>query len=241
MGIERGGCMEIARMSGVVVGRLTVLCAAASMLAMTVYRAPAFRVTLRPDVALLVIAVGAIASLVVASVALLADTRTVRRVAWELIALGAALVATEVVLEAALPARAVTGNVQRLLATEIAAREQGIAFDSRLRSEIVRALRAEGADALPGVVGGWASDPSFGARLPPDAQLEFVGLVGERPGEDQIGALLLTDEAGNAQLDNGAQTRRTVAEYIDRYYNDTRRHSYLDFVSPLEYEMISAH
>lgn len=36
-----------------------------------------------------------------------------------------------------------------------------------------------------------------------------------------------------------AQTRRTVAEYIDRYYNDARRHSYLDFVSPLEFEMIT--
>jgi putative transposase len=36
-----------------------------------------------------------------------------------------------------------------------------------------------------------------------------------------------------------AETRRTVAEYIDRYYNDARRHSYLDFVSPLEFEMIT--
>jgi transposase InsO family protein len=36
-----------------------------------------------------------------------------------------------------------------------------------------------------------------------------------------------------------AETRRTVADYIDRYYNDNRRHSYLGFVSPLEYEMIT--
>jgi putative transposase len=37
-----------------------------------------------------------------------------------------------------------------------------------------------------------------------------------------------------------AQTRRLVADYIDRYYNSIRRHSTVGFVSPLERELIAA-
>ncbi len=31
-----------------------------------------------------------------------------------------------------------------------------------------------------------------------------------------------------------------VADYIETYYNDKRRHSYLDYVSPVEYELLAA-
>ncbi len=31
-----------------------------------------------------------------------------------------------------------------------------------------------------------------------------------------------------------------VADYIENYYNDKRRHSYLDYVSPVEYELLAA-
>jgi transposase InsO family protein len=44
---------------------------------------------------------------------------------------------------------------------------------------------------------------------------------------------LLADEP----LKTRAETRTEIAEYIESYYNDRRRHSYLDFVSPLEFEL----
>ena len=31
----------------------------------------------------------------------------------------------------------------------------------------------------------------------------------------------------------------SIAEYIDGFYNPTRRHSYLDYVSPIEFELKS--
>lgn len=34
-----------------------------------------------------------------------------------------------------------------------------------------------------------------------------------------------------------AETRQEIAGYIESYYNDVRRHSYLDYVSPLEFEL----
>ena len=52
-------------------------------------------------------------------------------------------------------------------------------------------------------------------------------------------ATLEKELLSHSSLQSRAETRRAVAEYIDRYYNDRRRHSYLDFVSPLEHEMLS--
>jgi len=34
-----------------------------------------------------------------------------------------------------------------------------------------------------------------------------------------------------------AETRQEIAEYIEKYYNDVRMHSYLNYVSPLEFEL----
>jgi putative transposase len=44
---------------------------------------------------------------------------------------------------------------------------------------------------------------------------------------------LLADES----LKTRAETRTEIADYIESYYNNTRRHSYLDYVSPLEFEL----
>lgn len=35
---------------------------------------------------------------------------------------------------------------------------------------------------------------------------------------------------------SSAKTRKDVADYIDNYYNLTRLHSHLDYVSPIEFE-----
>lgn len=38
-------------------------------------------------------------------------------------------------------------------------------------------------------------------------------------------------------LKSRKETRIEVADYIERYYNDVRRHSYINYVSPLEFEL----
>jgi transposase InsO family protein len=34
-----------------------------------------------------------------------------------------------------------------------------------------------------------------------------------------------------------ARARTVITDYIENYYNNTRRHSYLDYLSPLKYEL----
>ncbi len=41
-------------------------------------------------------------------------------------------------------------------------------------------------------------------------------------------------------LKSRKETRIEVADYIERYYNDVRRHSYIDYVSPLEFELAAS-
>ena len=37
-----------------------------------------------------------------------------------------------------------------------------------------------------------------------------------------------------------ARARTVITDYIENYYNNTRRHSYLDYLSPLEFELRAA-
>lgn len=53
-------------------------------------------------------------------------------------------------------------------------------------------------------------------------------------------ATLEKELLSTAPLSPRAQTRRLVADYIDRYYNSIRRHSTMGFVSPLERELVAA-
>ncbi len=38
-------------------------------------------------------------------------------------------------------------------------------------------------------------------------------------------------------LKTQAETRLEIANYIESYYNDVRRHSYVNYVSPVEFEL----
>ncbi|RMG23822.1 MAG: hypothetical protein D6724_07495 [Armatimonadetes bacterium] len=40
-----------------------------------------------------------------------------------------------------------------------------------------------------------------------------------------------------APLASRAQTRAAIADHIENYYDVRRRHSYLDYAAPLEYEL----
>jgi transposase InsO family protein len=42
---------------------------------------------------------------------------------------------------------------------------------------------------------------------------------------------------GEGKLRSRTDTRLKIANYIECYYNDVRRHSYINYVSPLEFEL----
>jgi putative transposase len=50
-------------------------------------------------------------------------------------------------------------------------------------------------------------------------------------------ATLEKEQLSTVPLKSRRETRMEVADYIERYYNDVRRHSYLDYASPLEFEL----
>ena len=41
-------------------------------------------------------------------------------------------------------------------------------------------------------------------------------------------------------LKSRKETRTQIADYIERYYNNTRLHSHLDYISPLEFELMAS-
>jgi len=52
-------------------------------------------------------------------------------------------------------------------------------------------------------------------------------------------ASLKTEWADRHDYETHAQAVTSIAEYIDEFYNPARRHSHLDYVSPIEFEMRS--
>ncbi|MBM4362914.1 MAG: transposase, partial [Deltaproteobacteria bacterium] len=52
-------------------------------------------------------------------------------------------------------------------------------------------------------------------------------------------ASLKTEWADRHDYETHAQADTSIAEYIDGFYNPARRHSHLDYVSPIEFEMRS--
>jgi transposase InsO family protein len=54
---------------------------------------------------------------------------------------------------------------------------------------------------------------------------------------ESVFATLEKELLGCAPLKSRAQTRADLADYIEKYYDVRRRHSYLDYATPLEYEL----
>ena len=85
----------------------------------------------------------------------------VRRIAWELLAFGACLLAVETLIAIYRPhVPTAEAGRQRL------ARKIGIPFDSRSISRVVADLRAQGVDAFPGIARGWPRIPQVRRELP---------------------------------------------------------------------------
>lgn len=86
-----------------------------------------------------------------------------------------------------------------------------------------------------------------GFRPPP--RLVHKGMVPSMSGKadcwdnavaESLFATLEKELLATEPLKTRAETRTEIAEYIESYYNTRRRHSYLDYVSPLEFELTAA-
>jgi hypothetical protein len=105
----------------------------------------------------------------IAWVAVRGGERAAKRLAWELVALGSALIAAELLIQATTAgADSDDPLVQRRAAREHAARRQGVDFDARPSWEVVRTLRATGTDALLGIPRSMVGSELVRDRLPRD-------------------------------------------------------------------------
>ena len=57
---------------------------------------------------------------------------------------------------------------------------------------------------------------------------------------ESVFATLEKELLSTAHLKTRAETRGAIAQYIDDYYNTRRRHSFIDYATPLEYELMAA-
>jgi hypothetical protein len=148
------------------VRRLFVVLAGLGPLVVAVNRAPAWLETWTP---LAVFgAIGAAVALLALALAISvrASAVTVGRVALEAAMFACALFATEAILLAAAPESWPDDPlVQRMVAREQAAREQGIEYDARLRADVVRELQSRGIDAVPGIAQSTGSNPTVAAEI----------------------------------------------------------------------------
>ena len=53
----------------------------------------------------------------------------------------------------------------------------------------------------------------------------------------QVADGALAHRAGEVLVGGGDEARRAVFEYIEMFYNRQRRHSYLGYLSPIEFEL----
>ena len=81
------------------------------------------------------------------------------------------------------------------------------------------------------------------------AALRQVGMVPSMSGKadcwdnavaESFFATLEKELLAAGPLTSRESTRLSIADYIEHYYNNKRRHSYLDYISPLEYELVAA-
>lgn len=147
-------------------GRLFVIGSGACVLAAAIYRAPVWLDTWH--VAAVAAAIGTAAAVLVLAIgiAIRGSARAVERLALEILFLGCSLVAVEVILIARSPETwSDDPRVQQLIVNERRALAQGIDYDGRRRTDVVRDLQAEGLDAVPGFIQGIEADPKIQAAI----------------------------------------------------------------------------
>jgi hypothetical protein len=148
------------------IGRLIVLTAGVGALAAALYRAPAWLDSWHVAAVAAVIGVAATVSVLAVGVAIRGSAKAIERVALEIFFLGCGLLAAEAILLARSPETWTTDpQVQTLIARERTAFKRGIEYDGRMRSDVVRDLRAAGFDAVPGFAPSIGQSPVVAAAI----------------------------------------------------------------------------
>ncbi len=146
--------------------RVFVVAVALGALAVAVYRAPDWLATWNTAVVAAAIAAAATLPVLGIWVAIQGSARAVKRVVLEILFLGCALLVAEAVLFARAPENwSDNPLVQRINARERAVRAQGGQFDSRLRADVVRDLKARGLYAVPGMAQGMTFDRTLASAI----------------------------------------------------------------------------
>ena len=139
--------------------RLFIAAAGVATLSVAIYRMPAWLEAWHTGAVVAAVAAAVVALALAIGVAVRGRTHAVKRVAKELLLFGCALLAAEALLVLRAPERwSDDPLVQRMVADERAAREQGIEYDARLPSEVVSDLQSTGLDAVPGFAGSMIAD-----------------------------------------------------------------------------------
>lgn len=133
------------------VRRVLIAAAGVATLVIALYRAPIWLQAWNAGA--VVVAIGAAATVLVLAIAVAVrgSPHAVARVALEASFFACALIAAEAILLLRAPEKWSDDPLaQQLLVHERAARREGLAYDGRLPTEVVRDLRAKGLDAVPG-------------------------------------------------------------------------------------------
>jgi hypothetical protein len=147
-------------------GRLLVLGAGVGALAAALYRAPEWLDNWHVATVAAVIGVAATISVLAVGIAIRGSAKAIERVALEIFFLGCGLVAAEAILLARSPEAWTTDpQVQTLIAREHTALERGIEYDGRMRTDVVRDLKAAGVDAVPGFAPTIGQSPIVAAAI----------------------------------------------------------------------------
>jgi hypothetical protein len=132
-------------------GRLIVASAGVSLVAVAIYLAPSWVETKSVGVVVATLVSTGLLAVGACAFALRARAPVVERAAVEIGCLAVALGLTEAVLVGLAPESwSEIHQVQRMIAQQRAASAQGIAYDARLRSDVIRDLKSVGRAAIPG-------------------------------------------------------------------------------------------
>ena len=152
--------------AGVGLQRLLIAAAGVAAFGFVLYRAPVWL-----DGWNIVAVVGAVtercgrALILALGVAIRASAPVVKRVAMELSFFAFALIVAETILLGRAPERwSDDPLVQQIVLRERAARANGVAYDARLRADVVDDLRSRGLDAVPGFAGSSVAEPARSER-----------------------------------------------------------------------------
>ncbi len=131
--------------------RVVIAAAGVATLGVALYRAPVWLDVWNAGAVAGAIIVAAAVLVVAIGIAVRGSAHAVGRVAAEISLFACALIVAETILVLRTPENWSDNSlVQRIVARERAAREQGLAYDSRLREDVVGDLQARGLDAVPG-------------------------------------------------------------------------------------------